>query len=234
VSAQVAATADDGGFIDYGTPYVNVNMWYGPVDFAESQYTNACGPDDGSHYPQTIQSLYGNYLIGLDGQNIADPQSHCDDCARLTANGISIIAHVITYGIENGVDAIDLSPQARSAIGLSNSDWTGTWQFVSCPTKAPIYYEFDGRDWSNTWYFRIWIRNHRLPVMSVESQVGSAGWNAAQQQSDGAWQSVSGIDYSPGFQIRVTAIDGQQIVDTIPALSSVNPAAPVEGQANFQ
>ena len=192
------ATQGGTGVILYGTPYVNVNMWYGPVDYAESQYHNACGLDDGTKYPTVIQNLYGNYIIGLDGDNIPNVASHCDDCAQLTANGITIIAHIVTYGTENGVDAIDLSPEAQSALGLSSSDWTGTWQFCSCPTGGtPIYYEFDSRQWNaqNFWYMRIWTRNQHLPVTLLETQVGGAGWIAASQQSDGAWQTESGVDF---------------------------------------
>jgi len=221
----------------YGTPYKNVNMWLGPVDYAESQYHNACGLEDGSKYPTVIQNLYGKYIIGLDGGNIPNVASHCDDCAQLTANGKTIIAHVVTYGTENGVCAIDLSPEAQSALGLSSSNWTGTWQFCSCPgNSAPIYYQFDARQWSpqNFWYMRIWTRNQRLPVTLLETKLGSAAWAAASQQSDGAWQTKSGVDYSGGFQVRVTAIDNQQLVDTIPAPTGINPANPTAGQTNFQ
>ena len=167
------STTTQGSVILYGTPYTNVNMWYGPVDFAESQWHNACGLEDGTKYPTVIQNLYGNYIIGLDGDNIPNVESHCDDCAQLTANGKTIIAHIVTYGTENGVDAIDLSPEAQSALGLSSSNWTGTWQFCSCPTNGtPIYYEFDSRQWTpqqNFWYMRIWTRNQRLPVTRNET-----------------------------------------------------------------
>jgi expansin (peptidoglycan-binding protein) len=234
--ATVSSTSQDGVLL-YGSPYSNVNMWLGPVDFAETQWHNACGLEDGSTYPTVIQNLYGNYLIGLDGENIPNVESHCDDCAQLTANGKTIIAHIVTYGVENGVDAIDLSPEARSALGLSNSNWTGTWQFCSCPTDgSPIYYEFDSRQWSpqNFWYMRIWTRNQHLPVTMLETKLGSAAWVAASQQSDGAWQTQSGVDFSGGFQVRVTAIDSQQLVDTIPAPTGLNPANPIAGKANFQ
>ncbi len=230
-------TQGDAGLLLYGTPYTNVNMWYGPVDYAESQWHNACGLEDGTKYPTVIQNLYGNYIIGLDGDNIPDVASHCDDCAQLTANGKTIIAHIITYGSENGVDAIDLSPEAQSALGLSSSDWTGTWQFCSCPTNGtPIYYEFDSRQWNpqNFWYMRIWTRNQHLPVTALETKLGSAAWSAASQASDGAWETESGVDFSGGFQVRVTAIDNQQLVNTIPAPTGINPANPIAGHANFQ
>ena len=232
------STTTQGSVILYGTPYTNVNMWYGPVDFAESQWHNACGLEDGTKYPTVIQNLYGNYIIGLDGDNIPNVESHCDDCAQLTANGKTIIAHIVTYGTENGVDAIDLSPEAQSALGLSSSNWTGTWQFCSCPTNGtPIYYEFDSRQWTpqqNFWYMRIWTRNQRLPVTKLETKLGSAGWSAASQASDGAWETQSGVDFSGGFQVRVTAVDNQQLTDTIPAPTGLNPANPIAGHANFQ
>ncbi len=236
-ATSTATSQGDGGLILYGSPYTNVNMWNGPVDYSESQYHNACGFSDGSKYPATIQQLYGNYIIGLDGENVPNVASHCDNCAQLSANGRTIIAHIITYGVENGAYAIDLSPEARAALGLSDSNWTGTWQFSSCPTNGtPIYYNFDARQWSNQnfWYMRIWTRNQRLPVSSLETKVGTGNWVAASQESDGAWQTESGVDFSNGFQVRVTAIDNQQLVDTIPAPKGMNPANPIAGTTNFQ
>ncbi len=236
-AAGGAGPSGGSSVILYGNPYTNVNMWLGPVDFAESEYHNACGLEDGSIYPAAIQNLYGDYLIGLDGENIPNVETHCDNCAQLTANGKTIVAHVITYGVENGVDAIDLSPQAQSALGLSSSNWKGTWQFCSCPTNGtPIYYEFDSRQWSpqNFWYMRIWTRNQHLPVTLLETKVGSSAWSAASQASDGAWETISGVDFSKGFQVRVTAVDSQQLVDTIAAPTGLDPANPVAGLTNFQ
>jgi len=44
---------------------------------------------------------------------------------------------------------------------------------------------------------------------------------------------VSGVDFSGGFQVRVTGVDRQQLVDTIPAPTGLNPANPVAGKTNF-
>jgi len=237
-TSTLASTTTDGNLILYGSPFTNVNMWEGPVNYTETNYHNACGLEDGSKFPTVIQNLYGNYIIGLDGNNIPNVAGHCDNCAQLTANGKTIVAHIVTYGDENGVDAIDLSVEARSALGLSDSNWTGTWQFCSCPTNGtPIYYEFDSRQWAdnnNFWYMRIWTRNQHLPIMRLETKLGSAGWVAASQVGDGAWETESGVDFSGGFQVRVTAADNQQITDTIPAPTGINPANPVAGKANFQ
>jgi len=236
-TGSTTSTSTTQGVLLYGSPYENVNMWYGPVDFAESVYHNGCGLEDGTVYPKAIQDLYGKYLIGLDGVNIPNVESHCDNCAQLTANGKTIIAHIITYGEENGKNAIDLSPEAQSALGLSSSNWTGTWQFSTCPTNGtPIYYEFDSRQWNpqNFWYMRIWTRNQHLPVTALETKLGNGSWVAASQESDGAWQTQAGVDFSAGFQVRVTAVDQQQLVDAVPAPSSLNPANPIAGKANFQ
>jgi hypothetical protein len=237
-TSTFTSTSTDGSLILYGSPYTNVNMWEGPVNYTESDYHNACGLEDGSKYPSVIQNLYGNYIIGLDGNNIPNVEEHCDNCAQLTANGKTIVAHIVTYGDENGVAALDLSVEARSALGLSNSNWTGAWQFCSCPTNGtPIYYEFDSRQWAdnnNFWYMRIWTRNQHLPITRLETKLGSSGWVVASQVSDGAWETQSGVDFSGGFQVRVTAVDNQQMTDTIPPPTGINPANPVAGKSNFQ
>ena len=84
------------------------------------------------------------------------------------------------------------------------------------------------------WYMRIWTRNQHLPVTLLETKLGSAAWAAASQASDGAWETESGVDFSGGFQVRVTAVDNQQLVDAIPAPTGINPANPIAGHTNFQ
>ncbi len=212
------------------------NFWLGPVDFAETEWHNACGPSDGP-YPGAIQALYGDYLMGVANQvklgSLSASQGQlCDTCAELTANGVTLIAHVITYGDETGPNDIDVSPQARDALhGATN--YTFTWRFVTCPTKNAIVYTFDGRDWSNYWYFRVWVRNARVPVANIEYKVGSKSWVAAEWQSDGAWQAAN-ADFSEGFSLRVTSIEGASIEDTLPGIGTFDANVGVASHANFE
>ena len=225
---------------DAGTKYFgdvhSGNFWLGPVDYSESQWHNACAPS--VKYPLSIQQLYGSYLMGLSNQLTlqslnAGTGQLCDVCAELTANGVTLIAHVITYGDETGTYDIDVSPEARTALHGSDTNYKLTWRFVTCPTTAPIYYTFDGRDWSNVWYFRVWIRNARVPVTKVEYKLGAGAWSAMNWQSDGAWEADS-QDFSGGFFLRVTSLDGQTIEDTLPGVGTFDANAGVASHANFQ
>jgi hypothetical protein len=226
---------------DAGTTYFGEahsgHFWLGPVDFSESKWHNACAPSD-VKYPSRIQQLYGNYLMGLSNQltlqNLqAGSGQLCDVCAELTANGVTLIAHVITYGDETGTYDIDVSPEARTALHGDTND-TLTWRFITCPTTVPIDYTFDDREWTtNPWYFRVWIRNSRVPVTKVEYKQGTGAWSAAQWQSDGAWQAAN-ADFSGGFSLRVTALDGQAIEDTLPGVGKFDANAGFASHANFQ
>jgi hypothetical protein len=232
---EVPIVITDAGTKYFGDVHAG-NFWLGPVDYSESQWHNACASSD-AKYPPLIQQLYGNYLMGLSNQISLQSLSAgsgqlCDVCAELAANGVTITAHVVTYGDETEPDDIDVSPEARNALHGDIND-TLTWRFVTCPTTAPIYYTFDGRQWSNTWFFRVWIRNARVPVAKVEYRLGAKAWATADWQSDGAWQ-ASSQDFSGGFSLRVTSLDGQTIEDALPGLNTFEPNAGIASKSNFQ
>jgi hypothetical protein len=226
--------ASSGGAQSFGEPRTG-NFWLGPVDYVESEWHNACAPTN--KYPAGIQALYGNYIMGLANEATLDALTAgvgelCDVCAERTANGTTLIAHVVTYGQETGPNDIDVSPEVDAALNGS-AGRTVTWQFVSCPTADPIQYTFDGRDWTNVWFFRVWVRNSRLPITSVEYRIGNAAWASADWQTDGAFQAAS-QDFSGGFALRVTAIDGQTLEDALPGLDTFDPDVGVASHGNFQ
>jgi hypothetical protein len=232
--ASMPVVVSDAGTTYFGDAHAG-NFWLGPVDYAETQWHNACGPSDGK-YPAAIQQLYGNYIMGLAneaqlGNLVAGKGQLCDVCAELTANGSTLIAHVITYGQETGPNDIDVSPEARSALH-GDTNYTVTWRFVACPTDRSIVYTFDDRQWSNTWYFRVWIRNSRVPVSKVEYKLGTQAWGPMAPQSDGAWE-IDSQDFSAGFSLRVTSIEGATIEDTLPGIGSFDPNAGIASLANF-
>lgn len=235
-SAVVPATTLAPGASKYFGEVRSGNFWIGPVDYEETKFHNACGPSEGC-YPAAIQALYGKYLMGianeaqLQGLTASDGQL-CDVCAELTANGQTLIARVITYGEETGSTDIDVSPEV-DAVLKGSSNRTLSWRFTSCPTTAPIQYTFDGRQWSNTWFFRVWVRNARVPVSKVEYRLGTGAWSTADWQSDGAWQAAS-QDFGKGFSLRISSIDNQSIDDTLPGLNTFDPNVGIASHGNFQ
>jgi hypothetical protein len=215
------------------------NFWIGPVEYAGSLH-NACAPSNGDPtiYPAGIQQLYGPYIMGLANEVqlhglTASEGGLCDACVELEANGKKLIAHAVTYGVETGPNDIDVSPSIDSALGLS-AGRTGTWRFITCPTTSPVVYTFDSGEWpDNTWYFRVWPRNARLPVTRVEYRVGSGSWTPAQAQGDGAWQ-ASGTDFSGGFSLRLNSLDGQTLEDALPGIGTFDPNVGKASHGNFE
>ena len=228
-------TAQTSGNSTYWGDSHSGHFWLGPVDYAETVWHNGCAP--GTKYPVGIQQLYGNYIMGLSNdvqlQGLsAGAGQLCDSCAELVANGLTLVAHVVTFGEETSVNDIDVSPEIRTALNASTSD-NLTWRFVTCPTTDPIHYTFDGGEWTNTWFFRVWVRNARVPVSKVEFKVGSGAWATADWQSDGAWE-ASSQDFGAGFSLRVTSIDNQTVEDKLPGLNTFDPDVGVASHGNFQ
>ena len=211
------------------------NFWLGPVDYTETQWHNACAPTN--KYPAQIRTLYGDHIMGLANEVVlqgltASQGQLCDVCAELSANGQTVIARVVTYGQETGPNDIDVSPSIDTALTAS-AGRTLSWRFITCPTSAPMRYTFDGRQWSNTYFFRVWVRNARVPVTKLEFRIGTAAWAAADRQNDGAFQ-ASSQDFSRGFSLRVTSLDGTTIEDSIPGLNTFDPDVGVISHGNFE
>jgi hypothetical protein len=233
-SGGTSGTSTTGGGEYFGDSHSG-NFWLGPVDYAETQWHNACAPS--VKYPAGIQALYGTYIMGLANEVMlqglsASSGELCDTCVELDANGKTLVAHAVTYGQETGPNDIDVSPEIDQTLD-GNSGRSVSWRFTSCPTDAPVQYTFDGRQWSNVYFFRVWVRNSHLPINKLEYRIGSGNWAAADWQTDGAFQ-ASSADFSNGFSVRVTAIDGQTLEDDLPGLNTFDPNVGVTSHANFQ
>jgi len=233
-SGGTSGTATQGGAHYFGDAHSG-NCWLGPVDSTETEWHNACAPS--VKYPAGIRTLYGNYIMGLANEVVlqglkASGGDLCDACVELSANGKTLLARAVTYGEETGPNDIDVSPEIDQALG-GDSGRSVSWRFTSCATTAPVQYTFDGRQWTNTWFFRVWVRNAKIPFTKLEYKLGSGGWSAAERQTDGAFQ-ASDQDFSQGFSVRVTGIDGQTLADDLPGLNTFDPDVGVSSHGNFE
>jgi hypothetical protein len=191
----------------------------GPVDFAETQFHNACAPD-GGYRPELRDAtgLGGEYLAGLANEH-ADAGGTCDACILIkTATERSIVARVVTYGVEADPGDIDVSPSVYQALNTDEYPRSMTWQFAKCPDTGTLEYEFQTE--ANVWWTSLWVRNQRVPLSTVEVQsTNHSSFFTLRRETDGTLNDDNGFGEG-SFTLRLTGIDGQVVTDTFPSFSA--------------
>ncbi len=227
--ATSVVVTDAGSVVTYGQTYEGGQYNLGPVDYAETQWHNACAP--GTKYPADVQQLEGDLLAGL-WNGIPNVAGYCDACIYVTtAKGKSALLRVVTYG-DTTTNSIDVSPAAWSILNSGEYPRTMTWQFAKCPDTGKILYEFQTA--SSEWWTSLWVRNARVPLAHVEvKSPNHASYAELTRGSDGTLTDAGGFGKGT-FSIRLTGIDGQQIVDTFDWPASGIGGVTLTGQGNFQ
>ena len=227
--ATGGVTVGDGGLVLYGDPYTGGQYNLGPVDYAESQWHNACAP--ATKYPASVQTEEGDLLAGL-WNGIPNVADYCDACITVTtAMGKTALLRVVTYG-DTTSNSIDVSPQAYDILNNGEYPRSMTWQFAKCPATGVINYEF--QTGSSEFWTSLWVRNARVPLTNVEvKSPNHPSFVALTRASDGTVTDASGFGAGT-FTIRLTGMDGQQISDTFDWPASGIAGQMLGGQGNFQ
>ena len=228
-SSGASGSAGSGGHSGSGGATENADGLYGeihegqyhlgPVDFAETEWHNACAPGGG--YAAALRDatgLGGEYLAGV-SNTYADGGGVCDACIQITtATGRSIVARVATYGATNEPGDVDVSPSVYEALNTDEYPRYMTWQFAKCPDTGPLRYEFQTE--ANPWWTSLWVRNPRVPLVSVEVQSANhSTYFTLRRETDGTLNDDGGFGEGE-FTLRLTAMDGQIITDTLPGFSA--------------
>jgi expansin len=220
--------ADAGDALVYGTPYTGGLFHLGPVDYAETQFHNACAP--GTKYAPGVQQVEGTLLAGL-WNGIPNVAGYCDACIVVhTDKGKSAILRVVTYG-DTTNNSIDVSPDAFQLLNSGENPRSMTWQFAKCPDTGKVMYEF--QTGSSEWWTSLWVRNVRVPVSKVEvKSKNHAQYVTMQRGSDGTLTDASGFGNGP-FSIRITGIDNSQIEESFAWPASGIAGVTLTGTSNF-
>lgn len=186
----------------------------GPVDFAETEWHNACAPT--TKYQPALHAT-----VGLNGEYLAAVSNAynagggvCDACILIeTALGKSIVARVVTYGVQQADGDIDVSPNVFAEIHQNENPRRMTWHFSRCPDVGGLKYEF--KSGSNPFWTSLWVRNPRVPLVKAEVKAsGDADFVELERASDGALTDPSGFGDGP-FTLRLTGMDGQVVTDEV-------------------
>jgi expansin len=157
-----------------------------------------------------------------------DGSAPCGECAAITGPNGSVTVRIVDLcpGCERG--HLDLSMEAFAKIAdVSAGRVPISWHVVPCDVSGPVEYRY--KEGSSQYWTAIQVRNHRLPITALEVQLGGA-WQSVARSDYNYFVDAAGVGTTSGFAVRITAGDGQQIVDSLPPVQS---ALVVDGAAQF-
>jgi hypothetical protein len=192
----------------------------GPVDFASTEWHNACAPAD-STYRSSLRDatgLGGEYLAGV-ANEYNQGGAVCDACILIKAGtGTSVVARVVTYGVEQDPNDIDVSQTVFDTLTTGEYPRAMTWEFAKCPDTGPLMYEFQTE--ANPFWTSLWVRNPRVPITKVEVESENhASFFEMRRAGDGTLNDDGGFGTGE-FTLRVTGMDGQVVTETLPSFSA--------------
>ncbi len=153
----------------------------------------------------------------------------CGQCVDIRGPKGSVRVRIVDRCPECESGHLDLSREAFAKIAeMKDGRVNITWTPVSCDVAGNLEYHF--KDGSNPWWTAIQVRNHRLPIQKLEWKRGTDSWNNIPRQDYNYFVNDSGMG-DGRFQLRVTATDGQQVVDTVEKVLDDDTAA---GSSQFR
>jgi hypothetical protein len=211
-----------------GSPFAGGQYNLGPVDYAETQWHNACAP--GTKYAPSVQTVEGSLLAGL-WTGIPNVAADCDACILVTAaTGKTALLRVVTYG-DTTTNSIDVSQSAYDLLNSGEYPRAMTWQFAKCNDTGPMLYEF--QTGSSEYWTSLWVRNPRVPITKLEVQsVNHASFFEMTRGTDGTLTDNGGFGKG-AFTLRITGMDGQQVMQSFTWPSSGVAGMLVTGDSNF-
>lgn len=154
--------------------------------------------------------------------------AYCGACAQVEGPDGSVTVRLVDLCPECQTGHLDLSPSAFEKIApLSAGRVDIAWRLVSCAVSGPVAYHY--KDGSNQWWTAVQVRNHRLPIVRFEVDKGD-GFVQLLRTDYNYFLDEAGFG-PDGVQVRITATDGQVLVDTLPPVQEY---LLTEGAAQFE
>jgi expansin (peptidoglycan-binding protein) len=152
----------------------------------------------------------------------------CGECVAIVGPKGNVTVRIVDECPDCQTGQLDLSQQAFAQIAdVSAGRVSITWTPVACNVTGNVSYWI--KDGSSQYWTAIQVRNSRLPVAKLE-WLQSGAWTAVQRAPYNYFVAGSGV--GPGsYQVRITAIDGQTLVDTLPPVQA---STSVPGSGQFQ
>ncbi len=152
----------------------------------------------------------------------------CGACVAITGPKGGVTVRIVDLCPECKSGDLDLSQEAFAKIAdVSAGRVKITWHVVPCAVTGNVAYRF--KEGSSQYWTAIQVRNHRLPIAKLEWQKQGVWQDVARESYD--YFVVAGGVGTGAIPLRVTAIDGQTLVDTLPGVLD---AMVVSGASQFK
>lgn len=156
--------------------------------------------------------------------------AYCGACADVTGPmGNTIRVKIVDLCPDCGEGQLDLHPGAFTELApMEQGRIPISWTFVACDAVGAVKYKY--KDGANQYWTAVQVRNSRFPITKLESSKDGSTWTDVKRLDYNYFVNESG--FGPGTtQVRITAVDGQTLTDTLPAVQA---ELEVSGAAQFQ
>ena len=141
----------------------------------------------------------------------------CGACAEVEGPQGTVRVRITDSCPECNVGHLDLSKQAFAKISPLVAGRVQTrWRLVTCAVQGPVRYRI--KEGSSQWWAAIQVRNHLLPIQKME-WLKNGAWAEVKREPYNYFVEPAGMGPGP-VRIRITAIDGQQLEDTLPQIAA--------------
>jgi expansin (peptidoglycan-binding protein) len=154
----------------------------------------------------------------------------CGACVKVKGPNGEVTVRIVDSCPGCDANHLDLSRSAFAKIAEpSRGRVPVSFSTVACSVSGAMTYHF--KEGSSKWWTAIQVRNHRIPVAKVEYE--KAGTFVEMKRLDyNFFVEDGGVGDQPnGLALRVTAADGQVVLDNLPGEVPSN--ATVAGSKNF-
>ena len=138
----------------------------------------------------------------------------CGACVSVKGARGEITVRIVDRcpGCERG--HIDLSREAFAKIDEPKRGRVPIeYQFVPCNVTGNVSYHV--KDGASKFWTALQVRNHKLPITTLEYKKNGA-WVAMKRETYNYFVESSGVGDQPsGLELRVTAVDGQTLTDSV-------------------
>ena len=155
-----------------------------------------------------------NRYVLAASKNIYQGLQACGACLEIKGSEGSAVVQVMDLCFTCPENSVVINkPAFEATVGKQGGTGDITWKTVPCPVEGKVSVrvkESSDRSWT-----AVQIRDSKIPLKAVSLQrEGEGDWVELKRSPDNYWAAAKGAG-DGGFKLRIEAVSGQQIEETV-------------------